>query len=378
MNKLATNKSSICILSSVRTRDCARMFHKESVGLANYGFNVTLIVADNKGDETIKGVKIIDIGREASRFKRWTKTLHGIYKKAKELNADIYQFNDPELLLVALLLKKAGKKVVWDMHENIPADLMQKKYIPYLLKLIITQIYILLERYTVRMVDGVISTRNSVVSYLLKYNKNVLLMNNFPVTDYSIDIGQRNERIICFAGAIVRNYQHKEIIQAIERIDNVKYLLAGQVNIKYLEELKALKGWEKVEYLGIIPFEEVKKMYSKSTIGVAIHKYTANMDWQEGNYALTKIFELMLWELPVICTNYTLWEEEIFQHYKCGIPINPNNINEIESAIRYLLDNPAQAIEMGKLGRRVVLDSFTWNKEEKKYIEFYHKLNSKI
>jgi glycosyltransferase involved in cell wall biosynthesis len=350
------------------------MFHKESVGLASNGYNVTLIVADGRGNEVIKGVTIIDVGKENSRFRRWTKTLLNIWKKAKEVDCDVYQFNDPELLFIGLLLKKTGKKVVWDMHENIPADLMQKKYIPYVLKVVITAIYSSLEKFVVRRIDAVMCTRQSVQDELLKHNKNIVILSNFPITNYKISIQKRDERIICFAGAIVRNYQHKEIIQAIEKIDNVKYLLAGQINEKYLNELKGLKGWKKVEYLGIIPFEEVKKMYSISSLGLAIHKYTANMDWQIGNYALTKIFELMLWELPVVCTNYTLWEEEIFSSYKCGITVNPKNVDEIEKAIRYLLDHPNEAAEMGRVGRSVVLESFSWEKEEEKLIGLYQNL----
>lgn len=371
-NKLIRPK--VCILSSVRQRDCVRMFHKESVGLATFGYNVTLIVADGRGNEVIKGVTIIDVGKERSRFRRWSMTLMSIWKKAKEVDCDVYQFNDPELLFIGLLLKKSGKKVVWDMHENIPADLMQKKYMPHLIKVFITAVYSKLEIFSVKKIDAVMCTRQSVQKRLVKHNSNVILLNNFPVTSYDITIGKRDERIICFAGAIVRNYQHKEIIQAIEKIDNVKYLLAGQINEKYLNELKALKGWEKVEYLGIIPFEEVKKMYSRSSLGLAIHKYTANMDWQIGNYALTKIFELMVWELPVVCTNYTLWEEEIFSSYKCGITVNPTNVDEIEKAIRYLLDHPNEAAEMGRVGRSVLLESFSWEKEEKKLIGLYQNL----
>lgn len=367
-------QKNVCILSSVRQRDCVRMFHKESVSLSSYGYNVTLIVADGRGNEVIKGVTIIDVGKEKNRFRRWTRTMYNIWRKAKELNCDIYQFNDPELLFIGIILKILGKKVVWDMHENIPADLMQKKYIPYYLKVLITAIYLQCEKFVVKRIDAVMCTRQSVQEKLLKLNKNVILIRNFPITNYEIFYHKRDERIICFAGAIVRNYQHKEIIQAIEKIDNVKYLLAGQINEKYLVELKALKGWEKVEYLGIIPFEDVKKMYSRSSIGLSIHKYTANMDWQRGNYALTKLFELMLWELPVICTNYSLWEEEIFSKYKCGITVNPTNIDEIEKAIRYLLDHPNEAAEMGRVGRTLVLNSFNWGKEELKLIKLYHNL----
>lgn len=53
----------------------------------------------------------------SNRFKRMIQGVKSVYSVAININADIYQLHDPELLTVALKLKKHGKKVVFDSHE---------------------------------------------------------------------------------------------------------------------------------------------------------------------------------------------------------------------------------------------------------------------
>ncbi|WP_455600344.1 hypothetical protein, partial [Cloacibacillus sp.] len=51
----------ICHMTSVHKRYDVRILQKECVSLANAGYDVTLIVADNKEDEIYRGVKITSI-----------------------------------------------------------------------------------------------------------------------------------------------------------------------------------------------------------------------------------------------------------------------------------------------------------------------------
>ena len=107
----------ICHITSVHQRYDTRIFLKMCCSLAKNGNEVTLLVADGLGNEIKTGIQILDIGsRSPSRVSRMINTVRKIYKRAVELDIDIYHLHDPELIPLGLKLKKSGKKVIFDAH----------------------------------------------------------------------------------------------------------------------------------------------------------------------------------------------------------------------------------------------------------------------
>ena len=146
------------------------------------------------------------------------------------------------------------------------------------------------------------------------------------------------------------------------------------INDNYNEKLKSNEGWKKVNNFGIIKHEEVYgKILSQSNIGIALLDYLPLCKGNVGNLSNNKLFEYMRAGLPVIVTDFILWKE-IIEENSCGICVNPNNINEIADAIKYLLDNPKIAKQMGKNGQKIVKEKYNWNMEAKKLINLYKSL----
>ena len=98
--------------------------------------------------------------------------------------------------------------------------------------------------------------------------------------------------------------------------------------------------------------------------------------YNKGDNFATKVYEYMSMGLPVIITD-SPYTRKVMQEYGFGICVQPDNVEEIASAIRYLLDNPDIAKQMGKNGRRAVLEKFNWGIEEKKLIKLYEDLFEK-
>jgi glycosyltransferase involved in cell wall biosynthesis len=88
-----------------------------------------------------------------------------------------------------------------------------------------------------------------------------------------------------------------------------------------------------------------------------------------------KLFEYLLFGLPVICTDFFYWKE-IVENNNCGICVNPNDVHAITNAIKYLIENPNIAYEMGQNGRKVVLEKYNWTVEESKLLNIYKKISS--
>ena len=362
-------KTKVCHITSAHSKDDPRIFHKQCVSLAKAGYSVTLIVNDEPLNEIVKEVHIISTGiKPKNRRERFLDSKKRLWQKAMEVDADIYQLHDPDLLPIGNKLKRAGKKVIFDSHEDVPQQIMDKGWIPEYLRNIVSNTYEAYEKYSISKYDGVISVTPKIVDRFKKTNSNIVVITNYPIIDENQSTERNPEKAICFAGGVTNQYHHIEIIKAMESIDGIKYFLAGQVSDAYLEELKSLPAWDKVVFKGKVPFEDVKKIYSKSMIGMAVHY--SNQAKVEGSLGGIKLFEFMEAKLPVICTNYRLWKE-IIEGNNCGICVDPKNIKGIENAIRYIIEHPEEAKIMGENGRRIVLEKYNWGIQEKILLRFY-------
>lgn len=363
----------VCHITSAHGRYDVRIFMKQCRSLAKNGYDVTLIVNDDNNDEVIDGVKIISTRfAPKNRVERFFNSKKLILKKALEIDADIYQIHDPDLLTLGNKLKRMNRKTIFDSHEDVPDQIMEKQYIPAIFRGILSFFYKILENKSIKSYDALISVTPKVIKRFLIKNSNSYMITNYPIIDLSSNIKVNSyEYSICFAGAINEDWKHDKIIRALESIEDVKYYLAGSGEEVYLSLLKELPAWDKVDYKGRIPHTQVKKLYENSIAGMALH-YSYQLAG-EGSLGNTKLFEYMEAGLPVICSDYKLWKE-IIDKYKCGIAINPNNIIEIAESIKYLINNPDEAKAMGKNGRRAVIEEYNWSTQEAILLNLYNKL----
>lgn len=88
-----------------------------------------------------------------------------------------------------------------------------------------------------------------------------------------------------------------------------------------------------MKYLGKVPFKDVKKVYEKSFVGIALLSYSPNTNFK-GTLDNTKLFEYMEAGIPVICTDFTLWKGIVKENH-CGIYVNLHNITELKEAIEF-------------------------------------------
>lgn len=360
----------VCHITSAHGPEDVRIFHKECVSLAKAGYETYLV---QRGESYEKnGVHIVGFGKvTGGRLKRMTQVSRRAYETALTVDADIYHLHDPELLPYGLKLKKKGKKVIFDSHENTLDSILQKEWIPAPLRKIVYLWFKAHQKNVCRQLDAVISVTPNIVEYFRTVNPRTVQVANFPILPAEMpSLPEQGGRTLVFAGGISRQWNHHTIIKALEKLPDCEYLLCGIADAPYLQELQALPAWEQVRYLGRVPHGEVPALLAQSTIGMAVVSYSRNSDWKNGTMGNTKIFEEMLAGLPVICTDFVLWRKFV-KRYHCGICVDTENPEEIVSAIRYLLDHPEEAHQMGENGRRAVKEKFNWGEEEKKLLALY-------
>lgn len=361
-------KKKVCHVTSVHSYLDERVYYKECVSLAKI-YEVYL-VAPNCDNQELSGVHVRGVELPKGRLKR-VLNLKRLEPTLIDIDAEIYHFHDPELLYIGYRMKRRGKNVIFDSHEDVPMQIISKDWLPIILRRSISTIYKLIERFILKRYTAVISVTPSIVQRLQKINSNTYQITNYPIYKDCQD-ERKWSNIIVFTGGISSQWMHLNVLDSIKDL-NVVYLLAGRPEGEYLEKMKNHPSWSKVDFRGLIKHTEVNQFIQQASAGVALNDYVPNVGYKLGSLGNTKIFEYMMAGLPVIGTDFILWKE-ILEGYNCGICVNPHEIQSISNAIKTLTENPKLAKEMGDNGKRAVKEKYNWSEQEKVLFDVYEKI----
>jgi glycosyltransferase involved in cell wall biosynthesis len=360
-------------LTSVHPRYDIRIFQKECLSLSKEGYDVTLIVADGKGNEILNHIKIIDVASypASSRLVRIFKFPDMVYEAALKLDADVYHFHDPELIPVGLKLKKAGKIVIYDIHEDLPRQTLTKDYIPKLFRIPLAAVLEFYENRSVKKFNAIATATPFINKRFLILNHKSVNINNFPIiSELELTNGSNEkENAICYVGGISRLRGVKQLIEATE-LANVKLYLAGSFSEPDFElEVKQLTSWKNVIECGQLNREQVALVMAKCICGVVTFLSAPN----HYNAQPNKMFEYMSASLPVLCSDFPLWRQ-IVEDNGCGICVDPANPASIAGGIKRIKDDENLMVEMGKNGQMAVMQKYNWEAESKKLFYLYNSL----
>jgi len=365
----------ICHLTSAHPVLDDRIFFKEALTLTRAGYAVSLI-SQNETDRVIDGVRITGLPCAKNRMSRLVSINRKMYRLALRQKALVYHFHDPEFLLWAnRLKKKTSKKIIYDVHEDLPKQILSKHWLPGYLRKPLSILIDRLEKNISRKFDFVITATPHIKKNFRTHR--TADIKNYPLLERLIPAATwskpRSRRSLIYAGVLEEARGTKEIIKALRDIDpdhRVTLTLAGEFSEKtFKQEVSSMEEWDKVRYLGLIPHRDVYRHLSLSDIGlVCLHPL------ERFQTALpVKMFEYMGTGIPVIASDFPLWRDIIVGN-GCGLCVDPLSSKEIAKAVEYLINHPHEARRMGENGRKAVLEKFNWENEGKKLLKIYREL----
>lgn len=362
----------VCHMTSVHARQDRRIFQKECVSLARAGFEVYLVVNDVYGNELKDGVHIISSAYQSkNRIDRIFHADRKVYKKALQVEADIYHFHDPELLPYGWLLKKRGKKVIFDSHEFTWKQIECRDYLPKILRKLISMLYRTFEKAAVRRMDAVIvpCTYDGKRYFGSKCRREVLI-NNLPdidgLDDADVKFSDRKPQA-CYIGSLSKERGIMKMAQACKKAD-VPLVLAGTFVSNELKK-EVLGVSRRITYKGNLAKPEVERLLNESYIGLSVLQ-------DEGQYKHldnlpTKVYEYMASGMPVLVSGFPYYRK-VMQKYNCGICVRADSVEEIAAGMQWMLKHLKEAEKMGRNGKRIVMRKYNWEAEEKKLLKLYY------
>ena len=364
-------KSYICILTSVHSHTDVRIYLKEARSLAKAGYRVTLISPDGVGQDDF-GICFQKINPINSRVLRILLSPFHMIKIALNEKADAYHFHDPELVFTGLLLKLFGKKVIYDVHEDVPRQILNKPWIKPILRKIIASVFEAFENFSSRRFDRIITATPVIDERFIKQKCRSVNINNYPKLEEFIPTTtkwEERDNSVCYIGGITKVRGVLELVKASGK-SLARLKLAGKFESDEIKaQIEAMDEWQKVDYFGFIGREQVAEILSTVKAGVVtIHPIP--------NYLESlpiKMFEYMAAGIPVIASNFPYWQK-IYSEGECGLFVGPQSVEQITQAIDWILSHPEEAEQMGKRGRELVLQKYNWGAEELKLLRLYDEI----
>lgn len=366
----------IAHLTTVHGPFDVRIFHKECKSIARAGYDVTLIACHDQ-DEIRDGVRIRALPRAQGRFSRMIRGQWSVYREAIRQNADLYHFHDPELLPVGLLLRMRGKKVVYDVHEDVSADMAVKHYVPGLFRRPLAWVVSGFESLSSSFFSGVVAATATISRRFTLQEEHQIVVSNYPLLQEFQSLipsaWDRRNNAIGYVGGLTRDRCLPEVVQAMSLIPaglQATLKLAGNFSPSTLrEELARTKGWDRTCLVGVLDRAGVTGLLAEVRAGLVVFKPTpAHLE-----SAPVKMFEYMAAGIPVIASDFPKFRE-VVEGAKCGLFVQPDDPAGIASAIEFILTHPEEAEEMGKRGRQAVLNKYNWASEERKLLNLYRTL----
>jgi glycosyltransferase involved in cell wall biosynthesis len=322
----------------------------------------------------------VPVPRSSGRAARMTVGVWRLFGPLLAHDADVYHFHDPELVPLAMALRLCGRKVVFDAHEPLPAQILAKPWIPARLRPVVAAATGLLVRLAGRGVTAVVAA-SPLVEGVYAGARRLVVVNNFPILpgdDPTVLAGEsagppqeipydRRPRGIVYVGGLsdLRGLSAMLDVARIagtrhgERLTLIGTFMPSELEARLAEpELAGL-----IDYVGTQPPERVRELLGESRVGLILQigpeAYKRNLP--------TKMFEYMAEGMPVVASHFPLWKQ-ILDDAEAGVTVDPEDGRAAAEAVSRLLSDPVEAAAMGRRGRKAVYERYSFGPEAAKLL----------
>lgn len=322
----------ICHFSTLHSPQSTRIYHKYLVATNEVVPGTALYFCG--GDSKLSypnGVIKISSLTGVKVLARLVNMILGVIKIVR-MGPDYVHIHDPELLIVSPVFRTFGIKIIYDSHENFPSQFTSHnpgyRWLKVPLTLLENLFVKLLVNFTVAATDEIFARFSSITGKLV-------LVENGPRKKPNMQKKIVKNIDFSYAGLIAPNRGILEILNALDGTD-VRLSICGPFSSSDYEcKCKATEFWRaNVEYLGVLPQDEVKALIRRSKYGLVSLVNTENYE----DSRPTKLYEYIANGAKVIVSKVPYMETAV-KKYSLGDIFDLNDPESIRSAFERSTEN---------------------------------------
>ncbi len=372
----------------------------EATTLADAGYVVTVICPKGRGGkyvvsrETIEDIEIFRypappdadslFGYVFEFAYCWLMTAMLSVRAALSRGFDIiHACNPPETYFaLALAYRPAGKRFLFDHH-----DLSPEMYLAKGGKRggVLHRALLFLERLTFRAADVVIATNESHREVAIRRGRvdadRIFVVRSGPDLDRLRQVPEEPElrggrrHLVCYLGEMCPQdgvdlllEAAKVFVDEMGRSDTKFVVIGGGPALPDLKRMKSALGLdEHVEFTGRISDEDLCRYLSTADVCVDPDPFT---EWSNQS-TMNKVVEYMAFERPIVAFNL---KENRFSAGDAAVYATPNDVREFAKLIDTLLDDEPRRREMGRSGRKRVVEELSWKHSQPRLLAAYTRI----
>lgn len=351
-----------------------RIHYRECASLVEAGYTVTLVAVAHDLDAPDVGVRVVTLPRE-KRLKRMVVGSFRAIRAAWKSGATVIHLHDPELVWAILPLRLAGRTVIYDAHEDLPDQVRSKHYVNRLARPIAVAAAHLVVN-AAKVSHRQIAATETIAKRFRP--DRVTVVHNYPPLreeeTSAIPVRDRPLNVV-YIGAIDANRGAVQMIDALAS-DHFprkwKLVLAGSISESLLTDLQQRPGWERVDYRGIVPPGDARDILLQARVGMVLFQSTPAHE----ESLPTKMFEYFAASVPVIGSNFPLWET-IIADRAAGSLVDQTNPDDIARAVAEYSSNERLLEAHSGNARRLAVEELNWSSESTKLVRAYAGLSTR-
>lgn len=348
-----------------------RIHFREATSIAEAGYDVHLVAVEHDLCVRSTPVTVRRLPHRGRMARVTIGSAHAVLV-ALRTGAEIFHLHDPELVWAIPILKALGRTVIYDAHEDLPAQTLNKHYLPRRARPLVAW----LAHAAVRIASSshhVIAATESIARTFPE--QKVSVVHNYPRTDVKPHdpkpITSRPNRLV-YVGAISQERGVGILLDTMiqpEFPTGWEVALAGEASpASLLADMRKRPCWARVDYRGFVPPDQAQLLMEQSRLGILLLQ--RNKAYLES--LPTKLFEYFAAGIPVIASDFPLWRPIILEH-DCGTLVDETDPSAVARAIASYAQDSEKLTRQGLNARALAMQSHNWTAEALVLMNAYDK-----